>query len=93
MVRATSPKNFHLPLPASVHRELRDAATRSGRPATVLVREAVEDWLSAQRRARLHEELRSYAERFAGTDVDLDPVLEAAAVEELLPRRRRTRAR
>jgi hypothetical protein len=97
MPRATGAKNFHLPLPESVHRELRDAAAHSGRPATVLVREAVELWLKARRRARLHEELSAFAERWAGTPVDLDEALEQAAVEHLLaidrPRARRKRAR
>ena len=93
MSRATNSaqRNFHLPLSDETHRALRDEATRAGRPATVLVREAVEAWLEARRRAALHDEIAAYAARHAGTALDLDLDLEAAGIEHLLGRRARKR--
>lgn len=35
-------------------------------------------------RKNLHEALRDYANKHAGTDADLDPTIEAAAIEHLL---------
>jgi len=86
-------KNLHVPLSEAVHRELRAVASRSGRPATALVREAVEGWLIAQRRAKLHDELADYAKKWAGTEVDLDPALEAAGAAELVRSSKTRRSR
>lgn len=84
MPRATtSVRNFHLPLSADLHRELRAESQRTGKPTTVLVREAVEAWLDARRRAVRHAEIAAFAERWAGTDVDLDRDLERASLEHL----------
>ncbi len=95
MARATSSvRNFHLPLSEALHRELRAESSRSGRPTTAIVREAVEGWLDARRRSAQHAELRAYAERWGGTGVDLDPDLERAGVEHLrAPRSRSRRAK
>lgn len=89
--RKRAVRNLHVPLSDELHREIREEAERTGQPATVLVREAVEAWLTARRRAALHEELAEYASRWAGTEVDLDPELEAVSVEQLrvVPRKRR----
>jgi hypothetical protein len=84
-------RNFHLPLPDDLHREIRAEAQRTGRPATALVRDAVEEWLAQRRKAALREELSAYAERWAGSAVDLDDVLEAASVEHLRGKRRARR--
>lgn len=96
MTRATSSvRNFHLPLSEELHRELRAESTRTGRPTTALVREAVERWLDAQRRTARHAEIALYAARWGGSEVDLDEALERAGVENLLsaPRKRRRRAK
>jgi hypothetical protein len=77
-------KNLHVPLPASVHRRLREEAERSGRPATELAREAIDLWLAEVRRKEIHEEIARYATECAGTRADLDPLLEKAAMEHLL---------
>jgi hypothetical protein len=96
MARATTTiRNFHLPLSESLHRELRAESHRTGKPTTALVREAVEGWLDARRREARHAEIAAFADRWGGTDVDLDPELEVAAAEQLrgAPTKRRRRAR
>jgi hypothetical protein len=90
--RSPASRNFHLPLPEDVHRELRAEATRAGKPATTLVREALDEWLHARRRAALHAEISTYAERWSGSELDLDPTLEAASVEQLAIKAKTPRA-
>ena len=82
-------KNFHLPLPVGVYEALRREATVLHRPATALAREAIEMWLQQRRRAVVREAIAAYAVQHGGTLVDLDPLLERAAVEVLRPRKRR----
>jgi predicted DNA-binding protein len=73
--------NFHLPLPSELYRELRAEAARLGQPATLLARQAIEAWMEQRRAAALHAEIAAYAAEHGGTDVDLDPQLEAAGLE------------
>lgn len=82
-------KNLHVPLPPSLYERLRAEAQRSGHPATVLARKAIDRWLDASRRAATHAEIARYAAERAGTAADLDPGLEAAAIEQLVARPRR----
>jgi len=77
-------RTFHLPLPEPLHEALKAEAREALRPATELVREALEDWLAARRRERLAGEILAYAEAVAGTEQDLDAELEGAGVESLL---------
>jgi predicted DNA-binding protein len=77
-------RNLHVPLPAEVHEALRGEAKRTGRPATVLAREAIEAYLRRRRRLTLHEAIATYAATRAGTVDDLDPALERAGTEHLL---------
>jgi hypothetical protein len=77
-------RTFHLPLPVELHEDLRREAIVLGRPATEIVREALSQWLDARRRARIAEEIRSYAMAEAGGPFDLDPDLEDASLEHLL---------
>jgi hypothetical protein len=77
-------RNFHVPLPDEVYDNLRKEAERSKRSATTLARRAIEIWLKQQRRAALHQEIAAYADKFAGTDADLDQSLEAASIEHWL---------
>ena len=79
----TITRNFHLPLPETVYRRLREEADRLRVPATALAREAVEARLEELLRVKLHSELAHYAKQHAGTDADLDEQLEAAGVETL----------
>jgi hypothetical protein len=75
--------NFHVPMPARLYRDLRIEAERRGVPATALVRQVIEEWIEAHRRLVVAEAIAAYAADVAGTRADLDPELEAAAVEAL----------
>jgi len=86
-------RNFHVPLPEDLYQMLRVEAERRKRPATELVREVLEEWQKRLRAEALHAEIADYASKYAGTDADLDSVLEAAGIEalshaETKPRRR-----
>lgn len=75
--------NFHLPLSPELHDQLREEAERSGQPATVVAREALQNSLHQRRRQRLHAEIAAFASEHAGSDIDLDEGLEQAALESL----------
>lgn len=77
-------KNLHVPLPDPMYRRLRKESERRKRPATVLAREAIDQWLVEQQRVFEFNSVAEYARRAAGSEDDLDENLEAAAVEELL---------
>lgn len=76
--------NFHLPLSDEMYELLRAEAERSQRPATSIAREAIEHWLRERRKSELYDAIADYASRHAGSDVDLMPDIESAAVEHLL---------
>ena len=76
--------NMHVPLSTDIHTRLKAEVKRSGRPATVLIREAIETWLVEQEKAALHHAIAHYAQAVAGTADDLDAEVEKAAVEHLL---------
>lgn len=67
-----------------MHARLKAQSKRSGQPTTVLVREAIEAWLTEREREALHDAISDYARMAAGTPDDLDADLESAAVEHLL---------
>ena len=77
-------KNFHLPLPEGTYHELRAEAERAQLAATTVAREAISSWLRARKKAARRLAVMEYAARVAGTRFDLDPILEAAAIEELM---------
>lgn len=77
-------RNLHVPLSEKLYQQLREETHRQNKPATQLARQAIESWLSQQREAFLHGEIRRYAEQMAGTEADLDTALEAATIEHLL---------
>jgi hypothetical protein len=77
-------KNFHLPLPEQTYTQLRAEAERTQVPATALAREAIDLWLRHRWRKARHEAIAAYAEEMAGTNLDLDPVLESAGIEHLV---------
>ena len=81
-------KNFHLPLPDETYADLRAEAARAQVPATALAREAIDWWLREQLRKARHDRIAAYAAEIAGTDLDLDPDLEAAGIEHLVKARR-----
>jgi predicted DNA-binding protein len=88
MPRATL-RNLHVPLPGALHQRLRAAATRSGRPATTLAREAIEAWIREREREQISDHIAEYAAGVAGSTADLDPALERAGVDHLLGKRRK----
>jgi hypothetical protein len=77
-------KNFHLPLPERTYNELRAEAERVKLPATTIAREAIALWLRARKRAARHKAIAAYAAEVAGTELDLDPSLESAAIELMM---------
>ena len=79
----SSLKKFNLPLPDEMHRALFAESSRTGVPATRLVRSALEDWLRQRMREHRRDEVQRFAAEHAGGEYDLDPVLESAAAEEL----------
>lgn len=79
----TGQHNFHVPLPADLYQDLKEASERLERPATMIAREAVAAWLEDHRRQVLADEMAAYAAAVAGTDADLDEALEQAAIQQL----------
>lgn len=77
-------QNFHLPLPADLHRRLQAAARRAKRPATVVARRAIEEFLRKLEREAIAEGIREYAAAHAGTEADLHADFERSAIELLL---------
>ena len=84
-------KNFHLPLPDETYADLRAEAARAQVPATALAREAIDWWLREQLRKARHDRIAAYAAEMAGTDLDLDPDLEAAGIEHLVKTHRKAK--
>lgn len=78
---ASPPDLLNLPLPQDMHDAIFAESRRLGVSATRLVRAVLEDWLRERQRELRREEIWRFALKHAGTD--LDPVLEAAATEEL----------
>ena len=79
----TSMKNFHVPLPEQTYTRLRAEAERAQAPTT-LAREAIEWWLRQQLRRTRHQQIAAYAAEMAGTELDLDPDLEATGIKHLV---------
>jgi len=77
-------RNFHVPLPGDLYKQLHAEAKRSQQPATALARDAIARWLQQRQKAALNEAICAYAAQYAGTAADLDQALEAASVEHLL---------
>jgi aryl-alcohol dehydrogenase-like predicted oxidoreductase len=77
-------RNFHVPLPEELYKQLRAEAERSQQAATALARYAIAWWLQQRQKAALDESIRAYAAQGAGTPADVDQALEAASVDHLL---------
>jgi len=82
-IKTATSHNFHVPLPTDVYSRLRSEAERQRKPATQLVKQAVEYWLEQQGKLVLHEEIARYAAQNAGSADDLDESLEAASLAHL----------
>jgi predicted transcriptional regulator len=83
-MKKTTLRNFHVPLPDDLYKQLYAEAKRSQQPATALARDAIAWWLQQRQKAALHEAICAYATHYAGTAADLDQALETASVEHLL---------
>ncbi|MCL6545445.1 MAG: hypothetical protein K6T61_09445 [Bryobacteraceae bacterium] len=83
-------KNFHLPLPEETYIRLRAEAARARIPATVLAREAVDEYLRQRSRKTRQEAIAAYAKEMAGTQLDLDTEGESAGIEFLTRTRTKT---
>ncbi len=79
----TAYKKLNLPLPEEMHKALFAESRHAGIPATRLARSILQEWIDQRRRERRREEVRQFAVKHAGSDLDLDPDLEAEATEEL----------
>lgn len=82
-MKSATMKNFHVPLPEQSYLRLKETALRRKKPATQLVKEAVELWLEEQEKLALHEDIARYAAEAAGSGDDLDEALENAGLEQL----------
>ena len=91
MKSALRKRNFHIPLPDEMYQEIRRVAEESKRPATQLVRDAIEQWLEEQRKNSLQREIEAYAREHAGSRFDLDSDLERAGLDSLLKEGKRSR--
>jgi len=80
-MKTATVRNFHVPLPEPMYQRLKRAADIQHRPATQVVKQAIEYWLDEQERLALHEEIGRYAATAAGGNDDLDESLEKAALE------------
>ena len=84
-------RNFHIPLAEDTYARLRQEAQRCGRPATTVARAAIQAWLRQRRKAARGQAISVFAAECAGTPLDLDVELEAAAADDLLGLEREVR--
>ena len=73
-------RNLHIPVPEELYVRLKDESRRSGRPATEIARNAIGAWISAVRKAAVRRDLAAYVAEMAGTDQDIDPLMQAASL-------------
>lgn len=83
-MKSATARNFHVPLPDPLYRELRAQAQRAKVPATTVAREAIEAWLKDRAQEALSDAIAAYATRWAGSEIDLDPEMEAASIEHVV---------
>jgi predicted DNA-binding protein len=76
-------KKLHVPLTAELHGSLQQISSAVGKPATVVAREAIEEHLKRLKKSVIDESIQRWALEVSGTDLDLDPELEEAAVDFL----------
>lgn len=76
-------KKLHLMLHDSVYGALRLEAERTGIPVVQIAQQAIAERLRSLKREEIHRQLAEYARACAGTDQDLDPYFESAAIDEL----------
>ncbi len=84
MSSAIKYKNLHIPLPQDLYAELMELSKAMGTPATKIARMAIDQWTKASLKVRLKHQISAYARAHAGTEHDLMPDLERAALSTLL---------
>ncbi len=73
---------FEVPLTPELQSLLAEEVARTGSSANRVVSDALRDWLrQRQRRRRIDAEITAFANAHGGTEVDLDPQLEASGLE------------
>lgn len=72
---------LELSLEEDVWNMLHDEAARSGLPTISLTCEVVTNWVRERHRQRVALKIAEFAAAHAGSDLDLDPVLETAALQ------------
>jgi hypothetical protein len=87
-MKGTTLRNFHVPLPDDLYKQLQAEAKRSQHPTTALARDAIMWWLQQRRKAALHEAICAYAAQYAGTAADVDQALEDPQWNTCLLRRK-----
>jgi len=74
---------MELPLDSDVWGVLQDEAARSGQPTALLASHVLAQWAHERHRQRVAEEIAEFAAAHAGSSLDLDHELEAAALETI----------
>lgn len=72
-------KQLDVPLSDTTFAALRQAAEERREPIAVLARRVIDTWLDEQQKEQRRAAIREYAEQLAGSEEDLDEVLEQAA--------------
>ncbi len=75
---------LELELDGDVWGMLHDEAIRTGRPTVSLASDVVTKWVRERQRQRVAQEIAEFAAAHAGSELDLDPKLEAAALDVLV---------
>jgi hypothetical protein len=76
-----------MPFPEQTWSGLRAEAERAQLPATALAREAIDGWLREQAKKARHDQIAALAAEISGTDLDLNPNLEAGGIKQLVEAR------
>ena len=74
-------RTIHLPMPDHLHEALKAEANLTRRPASQIIREALDFWLQTQRKRHLADQIEGYAQQVGGSSLDLDQDLEGAGIE------------
>lgn len=83
MNTAVADQQIQISLPPELFQQLQAEAERQQQAAGTLAQQAIESWLKIRREELIDAEIAAYAERFGGTDVDLDEELMEASLEFL----------
>lgn len=75
---------MRVPLSTELHASLQQISSAVGKPATVIAREAIEEHLKRLQKIIVDQSIQRWAMKVSGTDLELDPELEQAAVDFLV---------